>query len=205
MEVTPNLEHKNQFVLFYHDMPEGWPAIGDTDNSCQHKVGPHQAHFAHFLAPVLKIKCCALTQMDAAHTAVNVNDPQFSNPGGFVRNVYGQRPRWWYIAVADCDENQIQNVSLPEFKITFLNQAASESHFKQQFSMEEQGIYEAQIFTSVILAIMFCLFGRQMRKTKGESISVVRFALLLSLEIVIFFKLTAYRFSRPCSPYQGAS
>lgn len=146
--VTFTFEHNDatdpqgQQVLFYSDLANAFPAIYATDNSCPYKRNASNRYVMLY---------------------TNVTIP----PGGYQYPVIGARPRWWYLAFANC-EGPEERIGLT-YKVTYTN---SGGKFTYHFSHDEQGIFEALIFAIVILTFLIALYAVtffQFRKQKNRS------------------------------------
>lgn len=62
-----------------------------------------------------------------------------------------QIPHEWFVALANCNSVGLQ----AEVKITFLNEGHTNAHYNAHFGVDEQGIYEMNIF----FIVMYSVYG----------------------------------------------
>lgn len=80
--------------------------------------------------------------------------------------VQGIRPRWWYIVLANCDNEEIpQQLSLEYFHLTLVNEGGK---FQRHFSVDEEGVFETLIFGLLVIMILGALFVFSYRKTRND-------------------------------------
>lgn len=128
IDFDPSTSVAGQQVFLYDDLPDGFPSLYDSGNSC-----PYKRELSN---PNVRIY-------------TNLSVPA----GGYVFNMFGMRPRWWYLVVANCDGPEQVNL---DYTVTFTNKGGK---YSTQFSFDEQGIFEAQIFTLICVIILIFLFG----------------------------------------------
>src|SRR5690348_12887229 len=97
------------FQAFYADAEERWDSVVDTNRDCRYKISK-----SNYAAPL--------------QTLVYP----------ITLRVKGQRPRWWYITVANCQDGQIDM----SYELNFTNEGDG---FSRQFPKDEQGIIISSI------------------------------------------------------------
>jgi hypothetical protein len=102
--------------------------------------------------------------------------------------VTGQRPRWWYVGVANCRTSI--NV---DYKITFLN---TDNSWWKQFGWDEQGMYEMSVvfflvqfaLTVIYIWMLFCTSWEKLQKRVPATFVIASLSEMLAL----FFLMIHY-------------
>jgi hypothetical protein len=151
--------YKGQQFAFYHDMPEG-------GFSSVYNTG----------------NSCG-RKVQRSERAMNVSLPVFASAEGKVFDIIGGRPRWWYVVLANC---HAESVALESFDIEFTNTGGK---YTQQFSKDEEGVFESAIVAILVLLIEIGLLsvwfmrGRKLQGHRGHQV----LAIVLVCVVVDFF------------------
>mmetsp|Transcript_47462 Transcript_47462/g.93362 ORF Transcript_47462/g.93362 Transcript_47462/m.93362 type:complete len:459 (+) Transcript_47462:24-1400(+) len=164
-----NATHQDQQILMYHDIPEtGFPQIAMTGHSCEYKT--RKANFV-----------------------VDFTNRDLLSPEGYSVKVNSEyRARWWYFAVASCNQDPTtgkSHVDLPYLKISMTNGGNT----YPEFSHDEVGIYEMSVValvTVLFLAVGSAFYFRKLIKDEGQKLHQAIFMLLVVLGLA-FISLCA--------------
>jgi len=158
---TANIDHPNVMLLAYHDVNDiGFNALVETGHSCEHK---------------------------AALAAGSWNISAISGVSN-IPVVNEQRPRWWYIVIADCSTTynvDVQEIVADDIKLTFLHTTHG---LNTQFSYDEFGIFECTIFlVSMCLIFSFlCGYYYWQYRSKDTSEDITKY--YRTLTVAMLFK-----------------
>ncbi|KAG7197388.1 hypothetical protein KM043_018493 [Ampulex compressa] len=133
-------QEENLKLLLYYDSPHQWPSVYATNKTCEEKVlilsnGKNQ------VIPLL-------TSVETRARCVK-DDNKIVRCSDRVK-FRSSRPRWWFIALADCDSMVGLNVS---YWISLTN-APPGSFWKEHFSADEFCILPELVFTACIYTIL---------------------------------------------------
>lgn len=115
--------------------------------------------------------------------------------------VGGVIPRWWYIAISNCDgghNGTLGGLGISYYKIHFTNRTGIWSY---EFSKDEQGILEMSIFFLLLYWILLFVLAWIKRHAKGKGLqyTVIKFLFMSVLVdwVALLFNMAHYaRFSQ---------
>jgi len=168
-----------QKILLYHETDDGFPMVWGSQRSCQYKVSKAKR----------EIKISDIKKG-------NIYNWKTWQPTQVI-------PRWWYIAIANCDNDPNKQDSRSDkrnrsdypvpipvtrygisatYKIVFRN---GDSKFRGHFNSDETGIFEACIVFFCVLLLLVGMYGFSFYKlTQFDSGNMARSVILIGLSAV---------------------
>ncbi|XP_031775362.1 transmembrane protein 145 [Apis florea] len=168
-------------ILLYYDAPDQWPSIYPSNKTCIEK----ESILWHGIGQMIPLSTVTFEESGCIEKDAVIRCS--SN-----RRFRSSRPRWWFIALADCSSKSGLNIS---YWISLTN-APHENFWKEHFSADEFYILPELLtiaFIYVILIILSFYLAMQLRARRLLHISYKIFMASLFCQLVgVLFEIYSY-------------
>ncbi|XP_057328471.1 transmembrane protein 145-like isoform X1 [Microplitis mediator] len=123
---SPN-ETSNVNLLLYYDAPDQWPNVYPSDKTCDQKQSILSPEFGQI------VPLSASSQVARISGCTQLYEPWAQLRCTSYREFRSSRPRWWFIALADCTSRTGLNIS---YDMSLTN-AQPGSFWREHFSADE--------------------------------------------------------------------
>ncbi|XP_015433756.1 PREDICTED: transmembrane protein 145-like [Dufourea novaeangliae] len=174
-------EEKDLKLLLYYDAPDQWPSVYPSNKTCIEK----EAILWDGIGQIVPLSTLVSEQSGCTEEDTAVRCSSY-------RRFRSSRPRWWFIALADCSSNTGLNIS---YWVSLTN-AQHGSFWREHFSADEFYILPELIAISCIYLILVILsfhIAVQLRARRLLHVSYKIFMASLLCQLVgILFEIYSY-------------
>ncbi|XP_046142437.1 transmembrane protein 145-like isoform X1 [Osmia bicornis bicornis] len=174
-------DEKNLKLLLYYDAPDQWPSVYPSNKTCIEK----EALLWDGIGQIVPLSLSTSEQSGC------VQEDTITRCSSY-RRFRSSRPRWWFIALADCSSKNGLNVS---YWISLTN-APHGNFWKEHFSADEFYILPELIIIAciyIVLVILSFYAAMQLRARRLLHVSYKLFMASLLCQLVgILFEIYSY-------------
>ncbi|XP_011310566.1 transmembrane protein 145-like [Fopius arisanus] len=134
-------------LLLYYDAPNQWPSVYPSNKSCEEKQSILKADYGQIVPLSANVETSSISGCS------KTNDSWSKAQCTSYRLFKSARPRWWFIALADCSSQNGLNVT---FDLSLTNGSPG-SFWREHFSADEFYILPILIAAGSIYIILLCL------------------------------------------------
>ncbi|XP_034940292.1 transmembrane protein 145-like [Chelonus insularis] len=134
-------------LLLYYDSPKQWPSVYPSNKTCEEKISvlsPEHGQIVPLRASSDWTKVSGCTFIDNPWTKLHCSSH---------RMFQSAKPRWWFIALADCSSQIGLNIT---YYISLTNGSPG-SFWREHFSADEFGLLPISIFAVIAYIILLSI------------------------------------------------